>query len=369
MFLKNAWYVAAWSTEVTRDLMELMICEKSVVLYRTEKGDPVALGNMCPHRFAPLSEGQLIGDTVQCPYHGLQFGADGECALNPHGNGKVSPRMKVHAYPLVERYDMIWIWMGEVENADPTQIPNFSFNTDPGFRRIGGMFEVKANYELISDNIMDSTHGEFVHKGLLSSDGMLTSKLDTVQKGTTVWSNRFCPDDPPPPAWQMAFNEYSDNVDLWFYARWDAPSHLVFDVGISPAGRPRSEGIWLYGTDILTPIDKTTTRYFWAFARDYALEDEKVDDFWHEAIKVAFEEQDKNMFESQQRLMGDRTFEELDPIIIAPDAAAMRARRVLAKLIADENNGLPVKLDSRGGSPLDLLKTHKESANPVEPVT
>jgi hypothetical protein len=62
MYLKNAWYVAAWSNEIGRDLVERTICEQPILLYRKENGDPVAIGDMCPHRFAPLSMGKLIGD-------------------------------------------------------------------------------------------------------------------------------------------------------------------------------------------------------------------------------------------------------------------------------------------------------------------
>ena len=83
MFLKNCWYVAAWSGEIGRSLLERQICDESMVFYRTEGGDPVALGNVCPHRFAPLSAGKLIGDDVQCGYHGFRFGTSGGCARTP----------------------------------------------------------------------------------------------------------------------------------------------------------------------------------------------------------------------------------------------------------------------------------------------
>lgn len=44
MFLKNAWYVAAWSTELGRSQFERTICAESILFYRSERGEPVAVG-------------------------------------------------------------------------------------------------------------------------------------------------------------------------------------------------------------------------------------------------------------------------------------------------------------------------------------
>jgi phenylpropionate dioxygenase-like ring-hydroxylating dioxygenase large terminal subunit len=366
MFLKNAWYVAAWSEELTRTLMERVICAESVVMYRKENGEPVALGNTCPHRFAPLHMGKLVGDSIQCGYHGLRFGSAGQCVLNPHADGIISARMRVRSYPVQERHALIWLWFGDPADADANLIPDFSCHTDRGFRRIQGVFEVKAHYELITDNTLDLTHAEFVHDGLLSSDAITVSKLETTQKGTTVWSNRWCPNGAATPAWSAAFGGYRKPVDQWLYMRWDAPAHLLLDVGLTPVGCSRSEGIWMYGTDILTPRDAVTTYYFWAFSRNYKIEDATVDKFWHASVKLAFKGQDKPIIEAQQRMMGSRSLDEMGPVMIAADSAATRARRVLKKLIEDQGAGERAR---PGGVALrDLLFHGAPSREPVLPV-
>jgi phenylpropionate dioxygenase-like ring-hydroxylating dioxygenase large terminal subunit len=164
-YLKPAWYVAAWSNEVGREhLLERTIIERSLVLYRREDGTPVAIGNACAHRCAPLSMGRLVGDAVQCPYHGLQFGPSGQCVHNPHGDGRIPAKMMVPSYPAVERHKAIWVWMGNPAEADPATIPDFSCHEDTELAFVGGMLEVHANYQLIVDNLMDLSHAATVHK-------------------------------------------------------------------------------------------------------------------------------------------------------------------------------------------------------------
>jgi vanillate O-demethylase monooxygenase subunit len=76
--------------------------------------------------------GQLCdgAKSVECPYHGLRFGTDGACVLNPHGSGRIPATLAVRSYPVVERHTMLWIWMG-TDDADPDLIPDFSY-LDPG---------------------------------------------------------------------------------------------------------------------------------------------------------------------------------------------------------------------------------------------
>lgn len=363
-FLKQAWYVAAWSDEIGRKPLERTIIKQSVCLYRKEDGSPVAIGNTCAHRLAPLSMGKLIGDAVQCPYHGLQFGPSGHCVHNPHNDGKIPAKMMVPSYPVVERHKAIWVWMGNTADADPAAIPDFSCHEDSELGFVGGMLEVNANYQLIIDNLLDLSHAATVHDGLLSMPG-LYGKVDTVQSGTTVYANRWMPDGEIQPAHAMLWDDHvpGETVDQWANARWDAPAHLLLDVGVTKVGAPRARGIFVYGTDILTPKDEFTTYYFWGVTRSFKVGDPAIDAQWHEVIKAAFDGQDKPMLEGQQRMLGERDIEDLDTVMFQADAGAMRARRVLASLIKDQATPQPQN---------PPLRAHRHevaaSANPVLPV-
>src|SRR5262245_57370493 len=125
MFIRNTWYIAAEPQEVTARPLARTILEKPVVLFRTESGKAVALEDRCPHRFAPLSLGKVIGERIQCGYHGAQFDASGACALVP-GQNIVPPKARVVSYPIVEKHGYVWIWPGDPAGAgDLSSIPDF----------------------------------------------------------------------------------------------------------------------------------------------------------------------------------------------------------------------------------------------------
>lgn len=371
MYLKNAWYLAAWADELGTDFETRTICELPILLYRKENGDPVAIGNLCPHRYTPLNLGKRVGDNVQCGYHGMVFGESGTCVHNPHHGGVIAPAMKVPAYPVIERYGIIWLWTGDAESADPALIPDFSCYDDPAFVTIHGTMDVAANYELITDNLLDLTHGEFVHEGLLSSEAITISKLETMEAGTTLWSNRWCPDGDAPPVWGKLMTDLmktdpSTRVDHWLYMRWDAPAHCLLDVGITPVGKTREDGVWVYTSHHLTPVSKTRSLYHWAVIRNHANDSKDIDAFWQMSIDAAFVGQDKPIIEAQQAAIGDRDVDELGLVAIPADIAGGKARRALARLIADEAKGVRPQPTA---SPLqELLSRSAGSREPVLPV-
>jgi len=94
------------------------------------------------------------------------------------------------------------------------------------------------------------------------------------------------------------------------------------------------------GTDILTPESDTSTHYFWAISRNWALGDPNVDEMWRKAIDAAFGHQDKPMIEAVQQMMGSNAFGELAPVLLDVDAGAMLPRRLVTRFIAEEQEEL-----------------------------
>lgn len=335
-FLRNAWYVAAWAQEVGRELMPRKILNEPVLMYRLESGRAVAIGGVCPHRFAPLHLGRLVGDLVQCGYHGLQFDCTGACVVNPF-DGSVPKAAKVRRYPLEERHGLLWIWMGEEAQCDPQRIPDFSYLVDPKRRLLSGMMKVEANYELITDNLADLTHTNFLHSTFLKVEAFPKGKIEVLQEGNTIHCNFWFPDGRVTPLAGRFMRNPDAIVDRWTEIRWDPPSLIMLDSGATPTGRPRSEGVQNYGTHLLTPETETSTFYFYGHARSFAVDDPKMDDVVREWQEQAFIKEDKGMIEAQQQVIGNAAdFMSLRPALMSNDTGVQRIRRTLAKLIKEE---------------------------------
>ena len=343
-YLRNTWYVAAQAHEVAVGAMfPRRLLGEPVVMFRDEAGRAVALANRCPHRFAPLHMGKLKDGVVQCPYHGLQFNGAGQCVLNPHGSA-IPKKAQVKSYPLVERYGFLWIWMGETARADPNVIPHFQSLDPKAWKILRGYMSISANYQLETDNILDLGHIEFVHPGFFGSEAIRCAKTEVLQEGNTVYSKRLTHNELLPPFLDRSFDARGRAVDRWLNTRWDAPALMELDVGATLTGRPHGEGRSIPGCHFFTPETEASTHYFWTYGRDYARDDEALDAEILQGVTYAFEQQDKPIVEAQQANIGDCDLMSLHPILLAGDAAAVRARRVLEKMIAQEQEQEAVAL-------------------------
>jgi phenylpropionate dioxygenase-like ring-hydroxylating dioxygenase large terminal subunit len=343
-FLSNAWYVAAWSSEVKDAPFHRTILNEPVLMYRKPGGEAIAMADRCVHRFAPLHLGRLVGDSIECPYHGLRYDSAGNCVHSPHGDGAVLKSARLKSYPMVERFGALWIWMGAAEVADPANIPDYSFLTDAAkYTTVTGASRIEANFELITDNLMDLSHVSFLHAESFGGANIARAKIEVIQEGTTVKCNRLCVNDPATATLRAALNGYDKPMDFWLDMRWEPASAMRLDIGVTPAGRPRSEGVHHLEPHLLTPETDATTHYFWGDSRPYLLNDSNTSEVLLRVLRQAFDNEDKPLIEAQQRMMGTTDLWPLHPVLLKCDAGAIRARQVLARLIAQERGAETAK--------------------------
>src|SRR5260370_9439515 len=124
MFIRNAWYIAAWADELKEKPLARRICNDPIVLFRDPGGQPSALLDRCCHRSAPLSLGEIVAAGIQCGYHGLTFDGSGACVAVP-GQSHISDSVRVRSYPVAEKNQLIWIWRGEGARAATSLIVDF----------------------------------------------------------------------------------------------------------------------------------------------------------------------------------------------------------------------------------------------------
>jgi vanillate O-demethylase monooxygenase subunit len=162
-FIRNRWYAAALARDIDRKPIQTWVLGEPVVLFRRQSGELAALRDRCAHRHAPLSLGTLIGDEIQCRYHGFQFDATGRCTKIP-GEKAIPGTVRVQAVPVIEALGFVWIWPGEPSRVDESLLPDFPLTETPGFASYHVATLVEAPFELIVDNLMDLTHVHFVHR-------------------------------------------------------------------------------------------------------------------------------------------------------------------------------------------------------------
>lgn len=336
-YLRNAWYCAGWDSEIVPGkILSRRYLDEPVVLFRDPSGTVKALSGICPHRMAPLGRGCLVDGAIQCGYHGLVFDTDGRCVKNPFG--ATPENVRIHSYPVVERHRCVWIWMGDVERADASLIPDYEFMDTHFSGR--DYIHVNTSYLLEIDNLLDGSHIEFLHPTTLGSGkGQVSGgHYEAKQDGETVWSNRFMTKEMVTEGMStMLGTPVGEPVDRWIDIRWNAPANVVIFPRAVPTGRPRSEGYDMPAAHLFTPETAKTTHYWYAYAFPKSLPHaEKLAEETIKYMRYPFEFEDKPMLEDQQINIGDQDLLEMKLFWLPGDAASSRARNILKARMAQE---------------------------------
>jgi vanillate O-demethylase monooxygenase subunit len=336
MFLKNAWYVAALASEVGGDLHAVKVLGEDIVLYRKGDGGIAALEDACPHRKLPLSMGRLDDGIVECGYHGLRFDCSGACVHAP-GMTRIPKAAVVRSYAAVERYGLVWLWMGDPSRADPAEIVQVDHWKDPAWGTNGGEpLTVRCNYRLLTDNLLDPSHVSWVHQTSFGNAAIIGQPLQVRVDDTGVLVSRWMHNVEVAPFYAK-FVRFKGNCDRKQHYEVRFPSHAVIRAIFTPAGSasdaaPFHPDVFLMDSyNFLTPVDDRTTRYFWFQMRNFSPDDAEVSRQFSEDVRHAFEE-DRAVLEAVQTGL-EKSPSTLD---LPLDSGPLRFRRKLQQLIDAE---------------------------------
>lgn len=336
-FIFNEWYVAAFGSEVNRELLARVLLGKRVVIYRTEAGKAVALEDRCPHRSYPLSRGHLEGDVLVCGYHGFGY--------NPHGDLINVPSQKncprgigVREYPLIEKGPLLWIWMGDPAMAPAYHPPSLEWIDASNWECSSGYFHHPGNYVSMHENLMDLTHLTFLHANTIGTPDYASAPYELDLKTGHYRLMRNVAPTTLSPVWakttgldgchtaaRIATSEF-------FSPGLHQVSVTFYDCALDAQSRPEFH---IRTAHILTPETNGTMHYFIVHGRDFAQEDEAVGKFMHEQLFAAFNE-DVEGLGALETVLGDvdeHTYE----ISVASDAPAVAMRRYLKSRAEEEN--------------------------------
>jgi vanillate O-demethylase monooxygenase subunit len=339
-YVRNAWYVAAWSNELDGSKpIGMKVLGDRIALYRTAGGRIVALEDRCVHRLAPLSQGRCEGEHLRCMYHGMLFDPDGKVVEIP-GQDLIPAQARVRTYPVVERDSWIWVWMGDAAVADERLIPPAVGLDHPDYMLGHGQLDYAAEARLINDNLLDFSHITFVHADSFNvGEGMADTpaKITPLERGIRYerWLENLQTNSAGQP---------DTPVDTYMSYDYLLPGVLTMGFGSFAVGAARrfgygrpdmSEAVRDTGftSQAVTPMADRSCRYFFSFGPHRKFGTDIMRDMMMAVAAKAFDE-DKVMIEAQQQVIDDTPEVKVMPTV--HDRSVIMFNRLVETLAQDE---------------------------------
>lgn len=338
MFLRETWYVLGWiqDLDIAGGILGRVIAGDPIMVWRDDEGTLHAMEDRCPHRHAPLSLGRVEGATLKCMYHGMAFATNGQCISVPLM--ETPPDSRVRVYPVVERDDWIWVWIGSPENADKTMIPSAYGTSDPKRPMQFNTLEYSAHYQLLHDNLCDLSHVDFVHQTTLqpASGAQWSESTPRIQSADRAirferwFEGAQLPSDP------------GTRVDVWSTYEFAVPGIFVmygarFPVGTAKrCGLTEPRGIAPIVENIeqqaVTPISESRTAYHYATGLVGSTDEITKQLSERMGVVMAAFLEDRVMIEAQQKIW-DLTPDTQPKCFLPQDRGPFLMRKLMSKLI------------------------------------
>jgi len=157
------WFAVVSSKEVSTEPLGAVRLGKEIVFWRDKNGKVNALQDVCVHRRAKLSAGEVIDGRIRCPFHGFEYDGTGRVRIIPAlgKSHEVEQRFAVESYKVYEKAGMVWLWVGE---EDPQGEPRFFDDIDEDFVYAEFKELWSVPYPRAVENQLDVMHLPFVHR-------------------------------------------------------------------------------------------------------------------------------------------------------------------------------------------------------------
>ncbi|MDQ6436272.1 Rieske 2Fe-2S domain-containing protein [Mesorhizobium sp. LHD-90] len=177
---QEGWIAVAASKGLRARPLRVLVDGRPLALFRTD-GGLHCLTDICPHRSAPLSQGKVVGDTIECPYHGWRFDGSGVCRAMP-GLLDNMPRALVPSYATCEKDGLIFVARQRLSEEPYTTALS-------GHAGVAAIVEsrVRSSLAEVAENILDATHTHFTHKGVLRGLSSRRYKVQVTMTGGDGW--------------------------------------------------------------------------------------------------------------------------------------------------------------------------------------
>ncbi|WP_264931072.1 Rieske 2Fe-2S domain-containing protein [Streptomyces sp. A012304] len=156
------WYAVLRSTELRPGrVVSLHYFGRALVAFRGTDGRASVRDAYCPHYGAHLGVGgKVVDGTLQCPFHGWRFAADGRCVKAPFAAR--TPKVSLGGFPVREHSGLVFVHVGPGEPS--WDVPEIPETVSRDFARpIDDVCRARVHVQEMRENIVDESHFHFIH--------------------------------------------------------------------------------------------------------------------------------------------------------------------------------------------------------------
>ena len=139
-----------------------------LVVFRGGDGTINVLDGYCRHMGGDLSQGEVKGNEIACPFHDWRWGGDGRCKRVPYSK-RVPKLARTATWLTLEQDGMLFVWNDPERNPPPAEatIPRIEGATSDEWTDWHWYTtHVNTNCREIIDNVVDMAHFFYVHGGV-----------------------------------------------------------------------------------------------------------------------------------------------------------------------------------------------------------
>jgi phenylpropionate dioxygenase-like ring-hydroxylating dioxygenase large terminal subunit len=220
----TGWFMIGWSAEYgVGDVRSLRYFGEDLAIYRDESGELHVLEAHCKHLGAHIGHGgTVVGDCVECPFHGWRWGPDGANTYIPYQPDRPNRGLRLRTYPVREQHGCIFMWhhpYGEPPRWDLpdlfTKFPQFTAGPEDYYRPYPEFSRLAENEpvhpQIVAENGPDSAHFRYVHHATVTPVCLHWEAKDEEWRFLTGW-----PDSRSADPDQMALRIHSHFSGLGF---------------------------------------------------------------------------------------------------------------------------------------------------------
>ena len=203
--LRRYWVPALLSSEIAEPdgpQVRVQLLGEKLLAFRDTRGKVGVIDEFCSHRGVSLFFGRNEENGIRCAYHGLKFDTEGTCVEVPSAP-QVCDRMRIKAYPAVERAGMVWIYMG-AKGPEPA-LPDLEWCTLPPERVYVSKRLQECNWLQAMEGGIDTSHVSYTHRfevdvdpmhrgtkanDYIKADGNVIFEIEKTDVGLTLFGRR-----------------------------------------------------------------------------------------------------------------------------------------------------------------------------------